>query len=159
MRKANQEITDKLILEEILKQTQICRLAMIDNGNPYILPFNFGYYQNCIYIHSAPKGKKIDLLSKNPKVCFEIEQHAELIKDETACKWSTLYRSIVGYGIVEIISDFEEKKCGLEIIMKQHGANGKMEFDSKEVEFIVILKLTISSMTGKQSGNWSKLKK
>lgn len=157
MRKANQEITDKSVLEEILKQAQICRLAMIDNGIPYILPFNFGYHENCIYIHSAPAGKKIDIIKINPLVCFEVEQKAEIITDEIACKWSTLYRSVVGYGNVEIVTDFKEKIRGLEIIMKQHGAAGKQEFDTKEVEFIVILKLSISTITGKQSGNWNRL--
>lgn len=157
MRKANQEITDKSILEEILTDAQICRLAMIDNGLPYILPFNLGYSENCIYIHSAPAGKKIDILRENPLVCFEVEQKAEIIKDDIACKWSTLYRSVVGYGIVEIITDFEEKRRGLETIMAQHGAKGKMEFKPKEVESIVILKLSISSITGKQSGNWNKI--
>lgn len=157
MRKANQEITDRLILEEILTGSKICRLAMIDNGLPYILPFNYGFNENCIYIHSAPAGKKIDILRENPLVCFEVEQKAEIIEDEVACKWSALYRSVVGYGNVEIVTGFEEKKRSLEIIMRQHGFKGKMEFDPKEVEFIVILKLSISTMTGKQSSNWNKL--
>jgi nitroimidazol reductase NimA-like FMN-containing flavoprotein (pyridoxamine 5'-phosphate oxidase superfamily) len=157
MRKTNQEITDKSILEEILINSKICRIAMIDNGLPYILPFNFGFHENCIYIHSAPAGKKIDLLKENPLVCFEVEQQVDIVEDEVACKWSTLYRSVIGYGNVEIVTDFEEKKRGLEIIMTQHGFKGKMEFDPKEVEFIVILKLTISSMTGKQSSNWNKI--
>ncbi len=158
MRKTNQEITDKFILNEILSSSKICRLGMIDNGLPYILPFNFGFHENCIYIHSAPEGKKLDLLKENPLVCFEVEQQADIIEDEIACKWSTLYRSVVGYGNVEIVTDFEEKKRGLEIIMSQHGATGKMEFEYKEVDFIVVLKLKIESMTGKQSGNWNKLK-
>jgi nitroimidazol reductase NimA-like FMN-containing flavoprotein (pyridoxamine 5'-phosphate oxidase superfamily) len=158
MRKANQEITDKSILEEILTSSNICRLGMIDNGLPYILPFNYGFHNNCIYIHSAPTGKKIDLLKENPLVCFEVEQRTDIIENEVACKWSTLYRSVVGYGNVEIVTDLEEKKRGLEIIMAQHGAPEKIEFDRKELEFIVILKLSITTMTGKQSGNWNKIK-
>ena len=157
MRKANQEIKDKKVLEEILSQAQICRLAMIDNGEPYLLAFNYGFQNNCIYIHSAPEGRKIDILKRNPKVCFEVEQEARLIKGEEACKWSTLYRSVVGYGKVEIITDFEKKWQALEIIMKQHGYPDKTEFNKKEVDFIIILKLTISSMHGKQSGNWNKM--
>lgn len=158
MRKVNQEITDKTVLHEILSNSKICRLGMIDNGLPYVLPFNFGYHENCIYIHSAPEGKKIDILRKNPLVCFEIEQHVEIIEDEIACKCSTLYRSVVGYGTVEIVTGFEEKKRGLEIIMKQHEFKGKMEFEPKEVELVIVLKLQIESMTGKQSSNWNKLR-
>lgn len=158
MRKANQEITDPKTLEAILQKATIVRLAMIDNGLPYLLPFNFGYSENCIYIHSAPEGKKIDVLRQNPQVCFEVEDLVETVEGEIACKWSTMYRSVVGYGNVEIVTGFEEKKRGLEIIMSQHGYKGKIEFDTKEVEFIVLLKLKIDSMTGKQSSNWNKLK-
>lgn len=158
MRKASQEITDKSVLDEILTKSKICRLGMIDKGLPYVLPFNFGYHEDCIYIHSAPEGKKIELLKENPLVCFEVEQQADIIEDEVACKWSTLYRSVVGYGNVQIVNGFEDKKRGLEIIMNQHGYSGKMDFNRKEVEFIVILKLQIESMTGKQSSNWNRLK-
>lgn len=158
MRKTNQEIKDKSVLDEILTNSKICRLGMIDNGLPYVLPFNFGYHENCLYIHSAPEGKKIDILKKNPLVCFEVEQQADIVEDEIACKWSTLYRSVVGYGNVQLVTEFEAKKRGLEIIMTQHGYKGKMEFETKEVEFIVILKLQIESMTGKQSSNWNRLR-
>jgi len=157
MRKANQEITDPKILETILSKATICRLAMVDNGMPYLLPFNFGNAENCIYIHSAPAGKKIDVLHQNPKVCFEVENETATVEGDIACRWGTMYRSVVGYGNVEIVTDFEKKKQGLEIIMTQHGYTGKMEFDQKEVEFIVLLKLTISTMTGKQSSNWNRL--
>ena len=158
MRKANQEITDPGILESILKNATICRLAMIDNGKPYLLPFNFGYTENCLYIHSAPAGKKIEVLQQNPNICFEVEETPEIIEAETACKWSCLYRSVVGYGKVEILTGYDEKVKALDIIMQQHGAPAGMEFDSREVEFIVVLKLVIDSMTGKQSSNWNRLK-
>ena len=158
MRKSNQEITEPIILEAVLKKATIIRLAMVDNGMPYLLPFNFGYSENCIYIHSAPVGKKIDVLRQNPQVCFEVEDETATVEGDIACRWSTLYRSVIGYGKVEFVTGFDEKVLALDIIMKQHGAPAKMVFDPKEVEFIVVLKLTIESMTGKQSSNWNKLK-
>jgi nitroimidazol reductase NimA-like FMN-containing flavoprotein (pyridoxamine 5'-phosphate oxidase superfamily) len=154
MRKAKQEITDPDVLEEIVSGAMICRLAMVDNGLPYLLPFNYGYRDGCIYIHSAPEGKKIDLILKNPLVCFEIEDTVRIIRDEKACKWATLYRSVIGYGRVDIISDTENKKDGLGVLMAQHGAPHLSEFTDKEVSNMVILKLSIESMTGKQSSNW-----
>ena len=156
MRKTNQEITDKSVIEEILSKSEICRIAMIDNDLPYILPFNYGYKDNCIYIHSAPEGKKIDLLKKKNTVCFEIEQIAKIIKHNKACKWATTYRSVVGYGDVEIITDYDKKKQGLEIIMTHYSAPDNLEFELKQVESIVILKITISKVTGKQSSNWTR---
>lgn len=158
MRKVNQEITDPKTIEAILKKATIVRLAMIDNGMPYLLPFNFGYSENCIYIHSAPAGKKIDVLHQNPQVCFEVEDETATVEGDIACRWSTMYRSVIGHGKVEIVTGFEEKQKALDIIMRQHGAAANMEFDPKEVEFIVVLKLKIESMTGKQSSNWNRLR-
>lgn len=127
---------------------------MLDGDRPYIIPFNYGYREGCIYIHSAPEGKKIELLRKHPEVCFEVEDIMEITKGERACDWSTRYRSVVGYGEVEILSDEASKQQGLEVIMAQHGAPELVEFNSKNLGRMVILKLTISSMTGKQSSNW-----
>lgn len=157
MRKSNQEIKDPEVIEEILTGAEFCRIAMMDDNIPYMLPFNYGYKDRCIYIHSAPAGKKIDLLKRNGFVCFEVEQTARVLPEDKACKWATLYRSVVGYGEVEIITDFDGKKRGLEIIMAQHRAPDQTDFEPTEVKSIVILKLTISSITGKQSSNWEKL--
>ena len=117
MRKANQEIKDPAILEEVLKGSEICRIAMIDDMEPYVLAFNYGYHNHALYIHCAKAGRKIDILRKNSRVCFEVTGKAELVKEKKACKWATTYRSVVGYGSVDILTDFEEKRKGLEIIM------------------------------------------
>ena len=155
MRKARQEIKDLKILEEILRGATICRMAMMDGDLPYIIPFNYGYRDGCLFIHSAPEGKKIDLLMKKSHVCFEVEDIFELIKGEKACDWTTRYRSVVGYGDVEILSDEASKQLGLEVIMAQHGAPELVDFKQKNLDRMVILKLTISSMTCKKSSNWS----
>ena len=154
MRKARQEITDRQELEEILQGSIICRMAMLDGGKPYIIPVNYGYRDGCIFIHSAPEGKKIDLLSQNQEVCFEVEDKVEITRGERACDWTTRYRSVLGYGNVEILSDETSKQQGLEVIMAQHGAPELIEFDPKNLKRMVILKLSITSMTGKQSSNW-----
>jgi nitroimidazol reductase NimA-like FMN-containing flavoprotein (pyridoxamine 5'-phosphate oxidase superfamily) len=127
---------------------------MIDNDRPYIVPLNYGYYDNAIYIHSASVGKKIEILKKNNKVCFEIDIEGDLIKNEISCEWSINYRSLIGYGTIEIIKEFDEKQAGLDIIMKQHGKSENNVYKKSNVDSIVILKLNIEQITGKQSGDW-----
>lgn len=153
MRKVRQEIQNREEMEAILQGAIICRVAMMDGERPYILPFNYGYSDGCLYIHSAPEGKKIDLLMQNPEVCFEVEDTLEITKGEKACDWSTRYRSVVGYGTVDILSDKAGKQHGLEIIMAQHGAPHLVDFNQNNLDRMVILKLTITSMTGKKSSH------
>ncbi len=157
MRKLNQEITDKHIIEQILQKAKICRVAMNGGNFPYLLPFNYGYSMNQIFIHSASKGKKIELLSLNPQVSFEIEDNIHIIDNEDPCKWSTAYRSIIGQGKVQIITDFEQKQEALKVIMKQHGADDDMLFNENQVKSLVILKINIITLSGKQSANWNRL--
>ncbi len=154
MRKTRQEIKDKAILEEILSGAEICRLSMLDGELPYIIPVNYGYRDGHIYIHSAPGGKKIELLKKNNLICFEVEDTVQIVKGEEACDWTTRYRSVVGYGTMEILTDEKSKQDGLEVIMAQHGAPELDHFDAKNLKRMVILKLRITSLNGKQSSNW-----
>jgi uncharacterized protein len=154
MRRKDKEITDKKIIEDILSKSEICRIALIDNGRPYIVPLNFGYLNNKLYFHSALTGKKIELLKQNNKVCFEIEYGAEIIKTDLSCKWSSKYRSIIGYGKIEIISDNQKKKHGLDIIMAQNVKSQNNTYENKHIENLVILKLIIEEISCKQSGTW-----
>lgn len=156
MRRKQNEIVDKGIIEEILSKSEVCRIAIIDGDKPYIVPLNYGYRDNAIYVHSAPIGKKIDLLKINNKVCFEIEYSAEIVKHEVSCDWGTKYRSVVGYCSIDFITDYEQKKAGLDIIMAHYGKKIDNVYKDKEVEFIVILKLNIEEISGKQLGNWGK---
>jgi len=71
-----------------------------------------------------------------------------------SCDWSINYRSLIGYGTMEIVTDFDKKQSGLDIIMKQHGKSENNIYKKSNVEAIVILKLHIEQITGKQSGDW-----
>jgi uncharacterized protein len=154
MRRSEKEITDKEIIEEIISLSEVCRIAMFDKEFPYIVPLNYGFSENSIYFHSASTGKKIDLLKKNNKVCFEIDYSPEIVKNELSCKWTTKYRSVTGTGTIEIVTDFEDKKEGLNIIMGHYGRHDNLDYNFTQVNNIVILKLSITQLTGKQSGDW-----
>jgi uncharacterized protein len=154
MRRKDREIIDHKLIDDILSNSIICRVAMMDGDKPYIVPLNYGYCDNALFIHSASVGKKIELLKLNNKVCFEIDVEGELIKADISCDWSINYCSLIGYGTMDIITDFDEKQAGLDIIMKQHGKSENNIYKKSNVEAIVILKLNIEQITGKQSGDW-----
>ncbi|MBN1789033.1 MAG: pyridoxamine 5'-phosphate oxidase family protein [Bacteroidales bacterium] len=153
MRRKDKEIEDKSIIEEILNHSEICRIALIDGDRSYIVPMNYGFSGNCLYFHSASSGRKIDLIQEGGKVCFEMEQGSEIIRREMACNWTARYRSVIGYGTIEILTGREDKIQGLDIIMKHYGKMNNQYIESN-VDRIVILKLTIDEISAKQSGDW-----
>jgi uncharacterized protein len=154
MRRKDKEIRDKDIIEQLLSGSEICRIAMIDGNRPYIVPLNYGYADRTLYFHSASAGKKIDILKQNNRVCFEIEYYNEIIRDEVPCEWTSKYRSLIGYGRIEFITDVEEKRKGLDVIMNHYGKTGENTYKDNHIENMIILKLKIEEISGKQSGNW-----
>lgn len=154
MRRKDREITDERIIRGILETAGICRIAMVDEGVPYVVPLNYGYSNNALYVHSAPSGRKIDILKRNDTVCFEIESDSTIIMHAEPCRWGTRSRSLIGYGRVEIIIDYQEKKRGLDVLMEHHGKRGRNVYDEKQLSELVILRIRIDSVTCKQLGNW-----
>ena len=151
MRRKDQEINDIATIEGIIRKAQVCRLALSENGRPYIVPLCFGYKDNTLYFHSAREGKKLDILRKNNNVCFEIDIDKELVKGKKACNCSMKYRSVIGFGRAELIDDIEQKRRALNIIMQNY-FEGLFRYPEESIENIVIIKVEIESMTGKKLG-------
>jgi uncharacterized protein len=154
MRRFDKEIKDTAIIEEILHRSELCRIGLLDGNEAYIVPLNYGYADGFLYFHSAPVGRKIDLIRKNNKVSFEITFLSEILTGEKPCNWTSRYRSVMGTGTIEILDDRESKISGLDIIMLKYGAEGYQVYDDALLGRMVILKLQIMAMAAKQSGLW-----
>ena len=154
MYRSDKLISDPKIIEQILNESSICRIAFSVDGEAYIVPVNFGYKDNKLYIHSAPEGKKIDFLKKNNRICFEMELDHEIIKDKVACKWTTKYRSVIGYGTISIVQEKSQKIEGLDIIMSKYGGPDKNTYPDAILKKMILLVIEIDTLTAKQSGKW-----
>ncbi|HEX3006413.1 MAG TPA: pyridoxamine 5'-phosphate oxidase family protein [Bacteroidales bacterium] len=155
MRRKDKEITDKAIIHSILTKAEICRLGLVEDGEAYIVPVNFAYNENSIFIHSARQGRKMDIIRQSNRVSFEIESHASIVPGPLACNWTTKYRSVMGKGTIGIVLEPEKIKEALDLIMIKYGWNNTVTvYDQALLSRICILKLNIDSMSGKQSGDW-----
>ena len=151
MRRKEREITDIEEIEKIIKKAKVCRLGLVDNDEPYIVPVNFGYERNALYFHCALEGRKIELIKKNNKICFEIDTDVEIVSSEKPCDWTTKYRSIIGVGRARILDNDEEKTHGLSLLMKQY-SEGEPSLDFEKLNSVLIVRIDIKSITGKKSG-------
>jgi len=150
MRRSEKEITDKAEVEEIIRKSLVCRLALVDGERPYIVPLCFGYQDNTLYFHSAREGKKLELLKTNPNVCFEFDTDTELQQGKSACDWGMTYRSVIGFGDATLVEGIEDKRHALDIIMRQY-AEGTFDYTDAVLKGTAVIKVDISAMTGKRS--------
>ena len=153
MRRSDREVCDPREIEEIIATAVVCRLGLIDGDRPYIVPVCFGYEDNHLYVHCAPVGHKIDLLTANPNVCVELEANVELTRSDLACEWVFRYRSAIGYGRGSIIADGEQKEHCLDVILAHYGGSGPQRYKRTSLDKLVIIDIAMESWTAKRSGD------
>jgi len=153
MRRVDREIKTFDEIADVIKDGTTIQIAFIDNNEPYIVSMNFGYNINSeqirFYFHSAKKGRKIDCIENNPKVCFTIAINGELTGGDKACDYGMNFRSVVGYGKIRIVEDLEEKKKGLNLIMKQYTGKDNWEYDTGIFDMTLVTCLEVTQITGK----------
>ena len=137
-------------MESIIGKALVCRLAMVDGDQPYVVPLCFGYRNNTLYFHSAPEGRKLDILKKNNRVCFEFDIDSNPEAAEKPCAWAMHYKSVIGFGRATFIEDTQSKRAALNIIFKQY-AQAVQPYPEAALKETMIIKVKIEQMTGKKS--------
>lgn len=150
----NRKITLKEEIERIIQKCELCNVAMVDlDGFPYVIPMNFGYNDDCIYLHSSQKGKKIDILKKNSSVCvsFSTDHLLRWQSEKVACSYSMKYKSVLAFGKVEFVTEKEEKIKALNVIMKQY-TDKAYKYSDPSLKEVMVFKVNIEKMEGRAYG-------
>jgi len=152
------EIKSYDIIIEFLSSQQTGRVASFDeNGFPQIIPMNFVFINDTIYMHSHIRGEKLDNIKRNLKVGFEVDKSLEFLpsyfSDPTdASLADTLYISVVIKGNGSIVSDKKEKTIALNGLMKKYQPEGGYEPikpDMDVLKGVEVIKIVPESITGK----------
>ena len=153
MRRKEREMREIKGMLDIIEGCKHCRVGLCVDDRPYIVPLNYGYsYRESVltlYFHSAKEGKKIDIIKRNNKACFEIDCDTELIEGVKACSYGYQYRSVVGFGEIVLLETNEEKKDGLNRIM-QHQTGKVFSFEDSDLEKVLVYKMKVNELTGKE---------
>ncbi|MDR1416886.1 MAG: pyridoxamine 5'-phosphate oxidase family protein [Prevotellaceae bacterium] len=154
MRRKDKEIADVNEKVKIIDENKVCRLALSDNDQPYIIPLNYGYsFENgalTLYFHSAREGKKLEIIKKNNRACFEVDCDGALVEGDKPCNHSYVFKSIIGTGRIMLVSTVAEKRDGLDkLVRHQTGKNEVHSFDEKMVEQVIVYKMIVEEFTGK----------
>ncbi len=150
MLRKDKEILANGLIDSILNNAEICRVAFSQQDQPYLVPLSFGYEPGHIYFHCAPKGRKLDIIGVNPRVCFEVEYGCELARADTPCNFTVHFSSVIGFGKASIIRDPARKAHGLDLIVKHYGAVPPV-YDAGELSKLVVVDIEIEEMSCKKS--------
>jgi hypothetical protein len=112
MRRTEKEI-GRAEIDSIIRRSQVCRLGLSDQGAPYVVPLCFGYDGQALYFHCAKEGRKLDILRRNERVCFEFDIVEGMVETEQACGWTIRYQSVIGFGRASVVETAADKERGL----------------------------------------------
>jgi len=152
------EIKSKERIIEFLSSQQTGRISSIDeSGFPQIIPMNFVFINDTVYMHSHIRGEKLDNIRRNQKVGFEVDKSLEFLpsyfSDPTdASLADTLYISVVIKGNASIVSDKKEKTNALNGLMKKYQPEGGYEPikpDMNILKEVEVIKIIPESLRGK----------
>ena len=152
------EIKSKEKVVEFLSSQQTGRIASIDeNGFPQIIPMNFVFINDVIYMHSHVRGEKLDNIRRNQKVGFEVDKNLEFLPsyftDPTYAEFAdTLYISVVIKGNASIVSDKDEKTIALNGLMEKYQPEGGYEPIKPDMDIlkgVEVIKIIPESLRGK----------
>ena len=149
MRRADRQVSDLAEMRAFLERCEVCRLAMIDpdGGRPYIVPLNFAFEmaadgEFALYFHGAAEGRKVDILRKNPAVCFELDGDHALTHNEDACTYSYRYSSVIGDGEAEFLTVRAEKLRALNILMRKFAGRDGFDYPDEVLARTAVFRVT-----------------
>lgn len=154
MRRKDREITDIDEMLKILERSSCVRIAFSGEKCPYIVPMSFGL--DCaggvstLFFHCAGEGKKLELIKNSPHVCFEADGGFEIIPGSSACSWSCRYESVIGEGDIHFALTNEEKRRGLDAIMRHYSGKSGWDYPDAMLDKTTVLRLDVTAMTGKK---------
>ncbi len=158
MRRNNCEINDGKEMSRILGATNIGRLATVDvKGYPYITPVNFVFYSGRVYFHCAPEGEKLENLSRDPRVCFEVDIPLAYLEVSfnpagNPCRTHQFFHSVIIRGTARVIPDGELKTAALNALVAKHEGNQSFPAvapDSPGYRMCRVIEIIPERMTGK----------
>ena len=153
MTKRERQITDEVQITQILENAKVLHLGLCVDNEPYVVPMNYGFCREdgklVIYMHSAVRGKKLDMIRANPNVFFEMECDLQPFGEgEVPCQYGMVYSSVMGRGKATIVEDVEEKMKAMSMLM-QTQTRKDFAFNERLVSIVAVIRIDVAEYTAK----------
>ena len=129
---------------KVLQSARVARLGCIVNGEPYIVPINYSFEDDCLFSHSLP-GTKINALRENPRACVQVDEI------ESDLHW----RSAIAFGKFEELTKQNERAAVLAKLLKHFPmltpVESALTSDACAPE-VIVFQIKIDRITGVSEG-------
>lgn len=154
VRRTDREITDPAWVESIIERGRYCTIALVDDGEPYVVTLSYGYAAEVrrLYFHVAHEGHKLDIIAREPRACGTIVVEGGYV--DGACEHP--FESVVFRGRMRLVADADEKLRAIQTLVSHLESDPQAYWDSRSwkledrIKGFSALAFEIESVTAKQ---------
>ena len=152
MTKRENQITDEQKIRHILDTAKVLRLGIAVDNVPHIVPMNYGYTMEggklTFWLHSAVNSDKLELLRRNPNICFELDCDYVPFEGKLPCQHGLSYCAVSGRGMAVLVEDTAEKMEAMSVLMKTQ--TGKdFTFHERLVSIVAVIRVDVTEFAAK----------
>jgi nitroimidazol reductase NimA-like FMN-containing flavoprotein (pyridoxamine 5'-phosphate oxidase superfamily) len=117
---------DRETVYNILDTAFVCHVGFSVDGQPYVIPTNYGRTGNTLYLHGSAASRMLKTLSEGVPVCVTVTHVDGLVLARSAFHHSVNYRSVVILGTARLVQDAAEKMEALRVFT-EHVMKGRWD--------------------------------
>ncbi|HWZ99201.1 MAG TPA: pyridoxamine 5'-phosphate oxidase family protein [Candidatus Dormibacteraeota bacterium] len=143
---------DNETVYKILDEAFVCHVGFVTDGQPFVIPTNFGRVGDTLYLHGSAASRMLRTLSEGIPVCVTVTLVDGLVLARSAFHHSVNYRSVVILGTAKLVDDPTEKMEALRLFT-EHIMKGRWDEirwpTEQEMKGTTVLALPLEEVSAK----------
>jgi nitroimidazol reductase NimA-like FMN-containing flavoprotein (pyridoxamine 5'-phosphate oxidase superfamily) len=143
---------DRETVHAILDSAFVCHAGFIVDGQPFVIPTNFGRSSDTLYLHGSAASRMLRTLSEGVPVCVTVTHVDGIVLARSAFHHSVNYRSVVVLGNAQLVQEPAEKmealRCFTEHVMKGRWDDVRPPTE-QELKATTVLALNLQEVSAK----------
>jgi uncharacterized protein len=136
----------------ILDAGFVCHVGFSVDGQPYVIPTNYGRSGDTVYLHGSAASRMLRTLSEGVPVSVTVTHVDGLVLARSAFHHSVNYRSVVILGAARLVTDPAEKMEALRVFT-EHVMKGRWDDvrqpTEQELKATTVLALPLEEVSAK----------
>jgi len=137
---------------KILDEAFVCHVGFAVDGQPFVIPTNFGRVGDMLYLHGSAASRMLRTLSQRIPVCVTVTLVDGLVLARSAFHHSVNYRSVLVLGTAKLVDDPAEKMEALRLFT-EHIMRGRWDeirwLNEQEMKGTTVLALPLEEVSAK----------
>jgi nitroimidazol reductase NimA-like FMN-containing flavoprotein (pyridoxamine 5'-phosphate oxidase superfamily) len=145
---------DRETVHKVLDAGLVAHVAVIQDGDPVVVPMLYGREDETVYLHGARKARIVRMLESTGKACINVTLLDGLVFARSAFASSMNYRSVTLFGPARLVDALDEKKHALHVINESAMPGRRAELREsldKELKMTGVIAVDIETAAAKIS--------